>query len=359
MPTLWRCKCRVRLCQLLNDQQAIVVAVQANFYWVQFSNGQRLLCTRREKLKKMGTQVVVGDTVTVTNCEAERGVIVAVAERRSQLDRPPIANVDEVCLVFAMAEPVIEPVILSKFLVQAESVGVGVQLCLNKCDLVSESDQAAWRDRLTAWGYPPLMVSTITGAGMSLLQEYLQDRITVFAGHSGVGKSSLIGALIPDLELRIAAVSGKLSRGRHTTRHVELFELPTGGLIADTPGFNQPDLACDPIELAGYFPELRRQQVSCQFADCLHATEPGCGMDQNWERYEHYRSFLTITQQLQQMRSQQRQPERQWKQKDKTGETTQEPRLAAKQYRRPSRRQEHQKMTEFTVEVDEYGEPMD
>jgi ribosome biogenesis GTPase / thiamine phosphate phosphatase len=336
----------------LSELAATVVAVQANFYWVQFADGQRLLCTRREKLKKMGTQVVVGDGVTVVNCEAERGVIVAVSERFSQLDRPPIANVDAVCLVFAMAEPAIEPLTLSKFLVQAESVGVKVLLCLNKCDLATVDDQQHWRDRFTAWGYPPLMVSTVSGVGMTLLQQQLRDKITVFAGHSGVGKSSLIGALIPDLELRIAAVSGKLSRGRHTTRHVELFELLTGGLIADTPGFNQPDLDCLPIELGQYFPELRSQSVNCQFADCLHAEEPGCGIDQNWERYAHYRAFLTITQQLQQQRSQQRQPERQWKQKDKAGETSQEPRLAAKQYRRPSRKQQNQALADLTTSDD-------
>jgi ribosome biogenesis GTPase / thiamine phosphate phosphatase len=330
-----------------------VVAVQANFYMVQLATGSRLLCTKREKLKKIGATVIVGDAVTISDWQGERGAIVAVENRRSELDRPPIANVDAVLLVFAMAEPEIEPLTLSKFLVKAEGVGVKVQLCLNKSDLISAEVQQSWVDRLTAWGYPPLLVSTHSGAGLDRLQLQLHNQITVLAGHSGVGKSSLITALIPDLHLRVAAVSGKLNRGRHTTRHVELFELPTGGLIADTPGFNQPDLHCTPIELVNYFPELRSQQITCQFADCLHEDEPGCSIDRTWERYEHYRSFLLIAQQWQQQQHQQRQPENQWKQKHKAGEAaTLEPRLAAKQFRRPSRRRQNQDLTEFTNTLD-------
>jgi ribosome biogenesis GTPase / thiamine phosphate phosphatase len=329
-----------------------VIAVQANFYLVHLSTGRKLLCTKREKLKKIGTTVIVGDAVTVTDWQADRGVIEAVGDRRSELDRPPIANVDAVLLVFALAEPAIEPLTLSKFLVKAEGVGVKVQLCLNKSDLISPEAQQAWVDRFTAWGYPPLLVSTHTTAGLDNLRTQLQNQITVLAGHSGVGKSSLIGALIPDLHLRVAAVSGKLNRGRHTTRHVELFELPTGGLIADTPGFNQPDLQCTPIELANYFPELRAQEFTCQFADCLHEDEPGCGLDRNWERYEHYRSFLLIAQQWQQQQTQQRRPENQWKQKHQSGAAaTLEPRLAAKQFRRPSRRRQNQDLTEFTSDA--------
>jgi ribosome biogenesis GTPase / thiamine phosphate phosphatase len=326
-----------------------VVAVQANFYMVHLSTGRKLLCTKREKLKKIGATVIVGDAVTVSDWQGERGAIVSVAERRSELDRPPIANVDAVLLVFALAEPAIEPLTLSKFLVKAEGVGVNVQLCLNKSDLIAAEEQQMWVDRFTAWGYPPLLVSTHTTAGLDTLRQQLHNQITVLAGHSGVGKSSLIAALIPDLHLRVATVSGKLNRGRHTTRHVELFELPTGGLIADTPGFNQPDLHCTQIELAQYFPELRNQNFTCQFADCLHEDEPGCGLDRTWERYEHYRNFLAIAQQWQQQQAQQRQPENQFKQRHQAGAAaTLEPRLAAKQYRRPSRRRQNQDLAEFT-----------
>jgi ribosome biogenesis GTPase / thiamine phosphate phosphatase len=320
-----------------------VIAIQANFYWVQLSSGNKLLCTQREKLKKIGTKAMVGDVVTVAEWQTERGVIEAVADRRSSLDRPPIANVDRIALVFAAADPVIEPLMLSKFLVKAESTNVPVLLCLNKCDLISEAERLAWAERLTGWGYPPLFLNTMNGEGLEELRQQLRQSLTVFAGHSGVGKSSLINCLIPGAAIRVAAVSGKLQRGRHTTRHVELFELPDGGLIADTPGFNQPDLNCKPSELANCFPEMRRQLLgACQFSDCLHCDEPGCAIDQGWERYAHYKLFLDEAGQWQHHQNQQRQPELRWKHKSKAGTAILEPRLAAKQYRRPSRRSQHQ-----------------
>ncbi len=327
-----------------------VIAVQANFYQVQLLNGQQLLCTKREKLKKIGTKVMVGDVVTVADWQSERGVITTVAERRNELDRPPIANVDCIMLVFALAEPAIDPLLLSKFLVKAESTDIPVQLCLNKCDLLSVAEQEQWITRLSAWGYPPILISTLTSAGLSALQEQLCDRTTVLAGHSGVGKSSLINQLIPDLDLRVAAVSGKLNRGRHTTRHVELFNLPTGGLIADTPGFNQPDLTCYPTDLPTYFPEIRLQLPSnCQFNDCVHQGEPGCVIDREWERYPHYLEFLAEATKYQQQVINQKQPDAQWKQKT----NKLEPLLAAKRYRRVSRRSQTQGLPDLTEDSTE------
>jgi ribosome biogenesis GTPase / thiamine phosphate phosphatase len=338
----------------ISTMAGTVVAVQANFYMVHLINGQRLLCTQREKLKKIGTKAMVGDLVEVAEWQMERGVLEAVAERRSELDRPPIANVDRIALVFAAADPPIEPFTLSKFLVKAESMGVPVLLCLNKCDLVSPAEQQVWIDRLSAWGYPPLLISTLNGTGMAELREQLKETITVFAGHSGVGKSSLINALIPGCTIRVATVSGKLQRGRHTTRHVELFDLPEGGLIADTPGFNQPDIKCLPGEVALYFPEISRQVVEpCQFSDCLHSDEPGCAIDKNWERYDHYRAFLIDAEKWQQHQAHQRQPEARWKQKSKGGSVAMEPRLAAKQYRRPSRRSQTQDLPEGNEDAGE------
>ncbi len=325
-----------------------VVAVQANFYQVQLLTGQLLLCTKREKLKKIGTKVMVGDVVTVADWQSERGVITTVAERRNELDRPPIANVDCIMLVFAVAEPAIDPLLLSKFLVKAESTEIPVALCLNKCDLLSVTEQEQWSARLNAWGYPPLLISTLTGAGLLSLREQLQGRTTVLAGHSGVGKSSLINQLIPDLGLRVAAVSGKLNRGRHTTRHVELFNLPTGGLIADTPGFNQPDLTCYPEDLPAYFPEIRSQLPShCQFNDCWHQGEPGCGIDREWERYPHYLEFLAEAIAYQQQVINQKQPDAQWKRNSHK----QEPLLAAKRYRRVSRRSQTQGLPGLTEDL--------
>lgn len=331
-----------------------VIALQANFYWVQLDgDGQRLLCTQREKLKKTGSKAIVGDRVLVAQWQSERGVIAGIHERHTQLDRPPIANVNQIMVVFAAANPTLEPLMLSRFLVKAETIGVPVLLCINKCDLIDRGDLDQWQARLTAWGYGPLWVSSQRGDGLAELAQRLQDRVTVLAGHSGVGKSSLINALLPHLQLRVAAVSGKLQRGRHTTRHVELFELVQGGWIADTPGFNQPDLRCSPSEIAGYFPELRPYwESACQFSDCLHGEEPGCLVDRQWERYQHYRLLVTEAARWQQQQQQQRQAEAGWKAKDYKNQgpaATLEPRLAAKRYRRPSRRGQNQTLsTELT-----------
>ncbi len=325
---------------------ATVIAVQANFCEVQIDpntptvGGKSILCTRRARLQKIGINVMVGDRVIIEEADWQggRGVVADVFPRHSELDRPPVANADRVLLLFAFAEPALDPYLLSKFLVKAESTGLQVSLCLNKSDLIGEIQRLHWCDRLTNWGYQPIVISVEQGWGIAELQSQLDRQITVFAGHSGVGKSSLTNALIPDLNLRVATVSGKLSRGRHTTRHVQLFTMPTGGLIADTPGFNQPDLTCLPTELPTYFPEIRQRlaQGHCQFSDCTHRDEPNCVVRGDWERYAHYLDFLTDAMSYQQQLQSQRHPENSLKRKSQTGKKQFEPKLDSK-YRQISR----------------------
>jgi ribosome biogenesis GTPase / thiamine phosphate phosphatase len=302
-----------------------------------------LLCTRRTRLKKIGQQVMVGDRVIIEEPDWAdgRGAVSEVLPRHSQLNRPAIANVNQILLVFAVADPPLEPIQLSRFLIKAESTGVDVLLCLNKCDLVSSDEKQQISDRLLAWGYQPLFISVQNNINIDQIATYLQDKITVIAGPSGVGKSSLINSLIPDINLRVGEVSGKLARGRHTTRHVELFEMSEGGLLADTPGFNQPDLDCSPQELIHYFPEARERLAvaHCRFSDCIHKDEPDCAVSGDWERYQHYLEFLADAIAQQTHLNQQADPESSLKLISKgKGQSQYEPKLESKKYRRISRK---------------------
>ncbi len=344
--------------------EGIVVAVQANYYWVKFDpalgagNLPPLLCTCRARLGKTGQRVMVGDRVVVEEPDWEscRGAIFQVAPRVSELDRPPMANADQILLVFALAKPVLDVTQLSRFLVKAESTGIDVCLCLSKSDLIPTPHREAWRDRLNKWGYDPVFISTYTSLGIDEVTARLAGRVTVVSGPSGVGKSSLINALIPNVDIRTSAVSGKLERGRHTTRHVELFELPGGGLMADTPGFNQPDLNATPTEVMDLFPEVRsrRAKKACQFSNCLHLDEPKCKVRGNWERYELYCTFVEEAKAWSTLLASQSNAETALKQKSQAkGEVTYEPKLKSK-YRAESRRHQQQGVQVMKGKVEDW-----
>ncbi|MEM7556521.1 MAG: ribosome small subunit-dependent GTPase A, partial [Cyanobacteria bacterium P01_A01_bin.84] len=268
--------------------------------------------------------------------------------------RPAIANVNQILLVFAVADPPLESYQLSRFLVKAESTGLNVCLCLNKIDLISPQEHSEISQKLSKWGYKPLFISVCNYINIEQLAARLKNKITVIAGPSGVGKSSLINSLIPDIDLRVGEISGKLARGRHTTRHVELFELPNGGLLADTPGFNQPNLNCKPEDLANYFPEARETlQISkCHFSDCSHRDEPECVFRGEWERYQHYLVFLEEAIARQAEFNQKTDPESSLKVKSKgKGKKRYEPKLESKKYRRVSRKTQQQTLQELYEEA--------
>ncbi len=289
-----------------------VVAKKANYFIVQpdinsFKNfyhddlipnkNFRFLCTSRRRMIHFGMVVNVGDFVVLDSIDwkTNRAVIVELEPRTSFLSRPPVANVTQVVVVLSVKSPDFYVEQASRFLLTAERSKVNVGLILTKTDLISNEELNYLINRLSGWGYKPMVVSMKTGIGVKQIKDkFFNSNLSVLCGPSGVGKSSLINLMISDEIIATGNLSRKLQRGRHTTRNVQLYSLGEGIFVADTPGFNRPDLQCDSLDLQFLFPEFRCQSEvdNCRFRDCLHCDEPGCSFDKSWERYPQYRKLL-------------------------------------------------------------------
>ncbi len=293
---------------------ALVVALKANYFEVEIDKKylnpligskqlqdvnpyMRLLCTRRSRLNFLGQNVAVGDNVAVESIDwkSGRAVINEVFPRNAFLSRPPVANVSTIIVVISVREPVFDINQASRFLLTAEQIDLEVEFVFTKIDLISRNELEEFHNRIMRWGYSPIFTSIKTGQGLNdLLSKLKETQLSVICGPSGVGKTSLLNYMIPDKGLKVGELSAKLKRGRNTTRHVELYRIGEQSLVADTPGFNQPELPNDPSRLQFLFPELR-QQISnypCRFRNCLHKEEPGCQINKDWERYAFYRTCL-------------------------------------------------------------------
>lgn len=281
-----------------------IVKAISGFYYVRSEDGTELQCRARGvfKFSKKKITPLVGDFVEYEVTGLDEGVVTSIRPRRSELLRPAIANVDQAVVVCSLREPEFQQMPVDRFLVHGEREGLDLVLCLTKWDLLE--NEAAVRNICDIYepaGYPVLVTSVKTEQGLDELKSYLTDRISVFAGQSGVGKSSLLNEILPERILLTGRVSEKLGRGRHTTRQVELIPLPDGGQVADTPGFSQLSFqGFEPEELNDYFPEIHERSSLCKFRGCLHVNEPQCEVkaalergEIHPERYQNYYQFLT------------------------------------------------------------------
>ncbi len=253
-----------------------VVRAIAGFYYVEpLEGGQPIECSIRGKLKLTFDSLLVGDKVEYL-CK-DKGIITEILPRESVLKRPYIANINCIVLVFAHQNPDPSDILIAKFLVLASASRIPHLIVFNKSDLVSSSRMKRLADTYRGFGYQVICTSVPTNLGKRTLGRALQGKITVFAGPSGVGKTALVNMVAPGFMLKTGTLSEKISRGKHTTREVQLLRMNENSYIADTPGFSQIDLKMiRPEDLAEYFPDFRDYQGKCKFNTCIHFNEPGC-----------------------------------------------------------------------------------
>jgi len=249
----------------------------SGFYDVQTQDGL-INCRARGILRKEGNSPLTGDLVQIT-VERGKGMVESILPRKNSFIRPAVANVDALVVFAANVNPITEPFLIDRVAAIAGDQEVPVYLCVNKCDLDPALDLVRIYEKA---GFPVICTSAETGEGVETLRQLLKGKLTAFTGNSGVGKSSILNRLCPELALPTGEVSEKLGRGRHTTRHVELYALGEDTYVADTPGFSSFDTdQMDVIlkeNLQYAFPDFGKYIGQCRFDDCSHRKEPGCAV---------------------------------------------------------------------------------
>lgn len=299
--------------------KATVYKSTGSWYVVKSEQGQWFNARIRGVLKMdditSTNPVAVGDIVEMEVEEEEAGtaIINSITDRRNYINRQSpksryqhhivAANLDQSVLVATLREPRTSQGFIDRFLVASEMYHVPAVIVFNKWDLYREKEKLQYEEWATMYddaGYPVIVCSTVTGEGLEELKQKLTGKVSLFSGHSGVGKSTLLNAILPELKLRTQDVSGWSGKGMHTTTFAEMFDLPGGGSLIDTPGVREFGLVnVTKQELSHYFPEMRSRLIDCQFNNCQHLNEPGCAIKQavedgaiTAERYESYLSLL-------------------------------------------------------------------
>ena len=251
----------------------------SGFYYVDQEGGGTLTCRARGKFRKEGITPLVGDWVEIRETEPGCGMVWEIEPRRNAFLRPAVANIDQMVVIASAAVPITDPFLIDRVTAIAALKNCDVVVCVNKCDLEPGDDLAAIYRQA---GFPVVQVSAETGAGIPELCDMLTGKLSAFTGNSGVGKSSILNAVEPGFSLQVAQVSEKLGRGRHTTRHVELYSLSCGGYVKDTPGFSSFEEGELGLELKERLPEtfveFRPYLGECRFVGCSHTREKGCAV---------------------------------------------------------------------------------
>lgn len=275
--------------------QGIIIKGIGGFYYVKTADNTEYECKARGVFRKEGITPMIGDRVEIDLIGNGKASITKIFERSSSLIRPPVANIDSMILVVASTSPEPNIFLIDKMLVNSEISGIRPIICINKSDLTKREDI---ENIYKTAGYTVITASAENEVGIDELMSLINGKVTAFAGLSGVGKSSLL-SLITSRTIETGAVSEKISRGRHTTRHVELFELPEGGFVLDTPGFSSLEIeGIDAEDLWRYFPEMSNTEGLCRFRGCSHINEPDCAVKAMLETGElaqsRYESYIEI-----------------------------------------------------------------